>query len=288
MLRGALLLLLMMAGLGVFGCLRAENHLVYRPVRYPAKDYRPPPPPLEDAFLRLADGTKIHARWCPHSDSLDVLLYCHGNAGNLEHRAREVRALWETLGTSVLIFDYPGYGFSEGQPSEAGCYAAAEAAYRWLTDFRHVPPENIIIYGESLGGGVAVDLASRRPCRALVLVRTFAFVPAAAKAPSSATVGPVVQKHFDSLAKIGQCRMPIFLAQADHDRLAPFQQGEQLYAACADRAEFLRLKGLDHNDPLPAEFYTRLRTFLQQRRPAPATGQGQPEGRIRLGSPAAR
>jgi fermentation-respiration switch protein FrsA (DUF1100 family) len=283
MLRRSLLLSLLLVGLG---CLSAENRLVFQPVCYPAKDYRPPPPPLQDAFVRLADGSKVHARWCPHADSPDVLLYCHGNAGNLEQRVREVHALWEALGVSVLIFDYPGYGFSEGQPSEAGCYAAAEAAYRWLTDFRHIPPSNILIYGESLGGGVAVDLASRRPYRALVLVRTFTSLPAVGKAQNSAAVGALMQNRFDSLAKIGQCRGPIFLAQADHDRLVPFQQGKRLYDACADRAEFFRLKGLGHNDPLPAEFYSQLRVFLQAHPQAQV--ESGPAGRIQLGPPAAK
>jgi fermentation-respiration switch protein FrsA (DUF1100 family) len=253
---------LVFAGLAFFGCVSAENRLVFQPTRYPASDYQPPPAPLEDTFLRLADGTKIHARFCPYGNSQQVVLYCHGNAGNLEHRAREVRALAEALGTSVLIFDYPGYGFSEGTPSEAGCYAAAGAAYRWLTDSRRIPPENITIYGESLGGGVAVDLASRRRHRALVLVRTFTSAPDVGRAHSSAVAGALMQNRFDNLAKIRQCRGPILLAQADRDRVIPFAQGEKLYAACADRATFFRLKGLDHNDPLPPEFYAQLRTFL--------------------------
>src|SRR5262249_11571951 len=132
---------------------------------------------LQDVELHTADGTAIHARWRPHPASRGALLYCHGNAGNLEKRGWAVRELGEALGESVLIFDYPGYGRSGGEPGEAGCYAAADAAYEWLVRDCGVRAEDILLYGESLGGGVAVDLASRRPHLALILVRTFTSVP---------------------------------------------------------------------------------------------------------------
>jgi pimeloyl-ACP methyl ester carboxylesterase len=256
--------------LACLGCTAAENRLLYHPVRSDPRNYRPPPPPLQDVYLNLADGTKIHARWCPHPGARGALLFCHGNAGNLEGWGRAARELWEALGESVLIFDYPGYGYSDGSPSEAGCYAAADAAYRWLTENQGIPAGRVILYGESLGGGVAVELASRRPHRALVLVRTFTSVPDVARAQVSSVAPPLMTNRFDSLARIGLCRRPIFLAAADRDRVVPFAQGERLHAACADRAEFYRLRGLGHNDPLPADFYERLRAFLEGRAPAPA------------------
>jgi fermentation-respiration switch protein FrsA (DUF1100 family) len=178
-----------------------------------------------------------------------------------------VRELWQALGESVLIFDYPGYGYSQGQPSEVGCYAAAETAYRWLVETRRIPPERILLYGESLGGGVAVEQASRHPHRALILVRTFASVPEVAQARVASFVGPLVSERFDSVAKIGRCRQPVFIAQADQDRVIPFAQGERLWAACGGPVEFYRLEGLDHNDPLPEGFFTHLREFLQNRAP---------------------
>src|SRR5262249_28235600 len=134
----------------------------------------------EDIFLKSADGNEIHAWWCPTSDwskEKGALLYCHGNAGNLSHRCEGIASWQKQFGTSVLIFDYPGYGRSEGRPSETGCYAAAEAAYNWLVEQKHISGSQILFYGGSLGGGVAVELATHKSHRGLVLVKTFTSVP---------------------------------------------------------------------------------------------------------------
>jgi fermentation-respiration switch protein FrsA (DUF1100 family) len=260
--RGAFLWLALTSTLG---CVSVEDQFVYHPARSLVQDYKPPPSPLQDVELRLDDGTKIHARWCPHLNARGAVLFCHGNAGNLEGWTGAAYPLWKVLGESVLVFDYPGYGYSGGKPSEAGCYAAAEAAYHWLTEARHIAPENIVIYGESLGGGVATELASRHQHRALVLVRTFTSVPDVAQAHLSfLPIKALMKNRFDSLARIGQCQGPVFIAQGDRDCLVPFGQAEQLRAACRGRAEIFPLKGLDHNDLLPPEFYTRLKEFVQE------------------------
>lgn len=247
------------------GCHALENRLVFHPTRTEPRDIAPLPPPLEDVELRTADGGLIHARWSPHPAARGVLLYCPGNAGNLENRGRLMRELWASQERSVLIFDYPGYGRSEGKPSEAGCYAAAEAAFDWLTRVMGIAPERIVIAGESLGGGVAVDLASKKPHQALVLIRTFTSIPEVVQQQFSvSSASAVMFNRFDSLKKISKCQAPIFLAQADNDRLIPFVHAVKLRDACTAPVRFHRLSGLDHNDPLPANFFVELRGFLDQ------------------------
>jgi hypothetical protein len=118
------------------GCASLEHSLLYHPVPITPDEYEAPPPPMEDVELRTADGTMIHARWSPHPDASGAVLYCPGNGGNLEYRAQPISDLRAALGESVLIFDYPGYGRSAGEPSENACYAAADAAYRWLVEKR--------------------------------------------------------------------------------------------------------------------------------------------------------
>jgi fermentation-respiration switch protein FrsA (DUF1100 family) len=259
--------LAMLASLSVAGCTYLEGSLLFHPVKTSPDDSKPPPPPIEDVTLRTADGLKVHARWCPNPAASGAVLYCPGNAGNLEGRARPVHELYQALGESVLIFDYPGYGRSEGRPSEAGCYAAADAAYLWLVESQHIPPDRIILYGESLGGGVAVEQASRRPHRALVLVRTFASIPAVANARIASSAGSLVTNRFESVARLGKCTQPAFIAQADRDRVIPFAHGEHLRSACGGPTELFTLHGLDHNDPLPETFYQRLQEFLRTRAP---------------------
>jgi hypothetical protein len=250
------------------GCLSVENALVYQP-GIGELLYLAPPPPIQDVELKLADGTRIHARWAPHAHGRDVVLFCHGNGGNVEGWGSSVRDIHQQMQASVLIFDYPGYGHSTGQPSEAGCYAAAEAAYHWLTETQKLPPDRILLWGESLGGAVAVELAVRKPHRALVLVRTFTSLPEVADdqfplLPCSL----LMANRFDSLSRIGQCRSPVFIASAAKDRLMQLRHGQRLYAACTGPAEWNVLRGVGHNDPLPGAFYAALRQFLATKAPA--------------------
>jgi hypothetical protein len=166
------------------------------------------------------------------------------------------------LGESVLVFDYPGYGRSGGTPSEAGCYAGADAAYDWLTH-RGIPAERITLVGVSLGGGVAVDLAARRPARALVLVKTFTSIPdVAAHLVLGLPVRRLTTNRFDSLAKIGRCGQPLFVASGTKDHLIPYRHGLTLYEAANGPKTFYPIAGSDHDDPLTPEFFAALREFL--------------------------
>lgn len=259
--RGSYLWLVALAAFA--GCQSLENRLVFHPAQ--ADSTAPLPAHTEDVDLCTADGTKVHARWYPHPNGNGVLLYCHGNAGNLEQRDGLMRQFAASLGRSVLIFDYPGFGRSDGKPSEAGCYASAEMAFDWLTR-RGIPEDRIVIAGESLGGGVAVELACKRPHQALVLIRTFTSIPDVAK--QSLSSAPLLMvNRFNSIERIGACKSPVFIAQADQDRLIPFSHAEQLRDACRVPVQVYVLRGLDHNDPLPPAFFTALRDFLAARRP---------------------
>jgi fermentation-respiration switch protein FrsA (DUF1100 family) len=242
-----------------------ENTMVYRPLRA-QDDWEPARlAEIQDVDLQSADGTRLHAWWLPCPGADGAVLYCHGNAGNLSHRGGSIAKFRELLKMSVLIFDYPGYGKSEGRPSEEGCYKAADAAHGFLTGKQRINPERILIYGGSLGGGVAVDLAARQPHRGLVLVKTFTSAPDA-----GATMFPwlpvrwLMRNRFDNAAKIKNCTRPVFIAHGTADRLIPFAQGKALFDAANPPKEFFALADADHNDPLPLEFFTALRSFLEK------------------------
>ena len=241
-----------------------ENRLLFWPTRA-AADWRSPPiDQVQDVELQTADGTSVHAWWCPVEGTAGAVLYCHGNAGNLSHRGSQVAVWQRQMNMSVLIFDYPGYGKSGGKPTEAGCYAAADAAYEWLIGTAKVPAERILIYGGSLGGGVAVDLASRRPHRALALLHTFTSIPdMAQKQYPWLPARWLVRNRFDNLAKIPQCTRPVFIAHGDCDQLVPYGQSEQLFAAANQPKFFLTLNGCGHNDPAGPEFFDALQKFLK-------------------------
>jgi fermentation-respiration switch protein FrsA (DUF1100 family) len=245
-----------------------ENSLLFHPLQATQGWLAPPNALVQDVDLVAADGGRLHAWWCPTpgwDPSQGAMLYCHGNAANLSHRAEPIAQWQRAMDMAVLIFDYPGYGRCEGKPCEAGCYAAAAAAYDWLTQTKHVPPERVVLYGVSLGGGVAVDLAVRRPHRALVLLSAFTSVPDMAQKLYPWLPGRwLVRNRFDNLAKIGDCTRPVLIAHGTADGLIPFTQGERLFAAANEPKQFVRLEGHGHNDLPSPEFYAALRRFLAE------------------------
>ena len=251
-----------------------ENSLVYHPVRAAEGWFHPPMQPVADVSLKLEDGTPIHAWWCPVDASRGALLYCHGNAGNLSHRGSAVAAWQQEMGLSVLIFDYPGYGKSGGKPSEAGCYAAADAAYDWLLETAGIQAEDVVLYGGSLGGGVAVDLAQRRPHRALVVVSAFTSIPDMAQSLYPWLPGRwLVRNRFDNLAKIRRCTRPVFIAHGDEDALVPFSHGKRLAEAAREPKRFYPMAGHGHNEGPDHGFFTALRQFWKECEKAAAVGK---------------
>jgi fermentation-respiration switch protein FrsA (DUF1100 family) len=245
-----------------------ENRLLYFPTRA-AADWTDPKELLaEDISLQAPDGTPIHAWWCPKSSGDGAILYAHGNGGNLSHRARIYADLQREQNLSVLAFDYPGYGKSGGKPCEAGCYAAADAAYEWLTKTEGMSPERVVLFGESLGGGVVVDLASRRPCRALVLFSTFSSVPEVAKSKFPFfPVQTLMSNRFDSLHKIQDIHRPVFMSHGDADDLIPLKFAQRLFDAAPGPKQMLIDPGRGHHLSLRPEFHTALREFLKQNAP---------------------
>jgi fermentation-respiration switch protein FrsA (DUF1100 family) len=244
-----------------------ENWLVFRPTPASQDWQKLPSPDTQDVQLTSADGTRIHAWWCPAKDSDLALLYCHGNAGNLSHRGISIVKLREKIGASVLIIDYPGYGKSEGTPTEKGCYAAADAAYAWLTDEKKYPPKKILLYGGSLGGGIVTDLASRKEHRALILDKTFTSLPDVAADLYWWLPAPkrlLMTNRFDNLSKIRSVRSPVFIAHGTADELIPYPHGERLFAAANEPKRFYPIPGLGHNESLPDELFTSLKEFLRE------------------------
>jgi len=143
--------------------------------------------PSPSDFEELVFPDKTSAIWCPLAHAELVVLYCHGNYGNISMRAEWVRALQLHLGASVLLFDYPGFGKTPGKPNESGCYQSAQSAFDWLIQ-NGWKSEQIVLCGKSLGAAIALEMARRQPtCRALVLIDPFSNVPDAA--PKSATSG---------------------------------------------------------------------------------------------------
>ncbi len=227
-----------------------ENRLIYFPPRYPAgfpapETYRSD---VEDVWLVTADGVRINTFYHSNPASKQVLLWFHGNAENIGYDLDHLRELAQ-IGVNILAVDYRGYGRSGGSPDEAGVYRDADAAYDYLTEQRHFRAQDIVIYGHSLGGAVAVNLASRRPCGGLIVQSSFTSARAMARRMFGIPlIEYVVKSRFDSLERIREVRAPILIVHGTRDTVVPFSMGQELFTAAPEPKRFFPIQGAGHNN----------------------------------------
>lgn len=201
----------------------------------------------EQISFPTADGLLLQGWYVPASHPDLTVIFCHGNAGNIGHRLESIK-LFHDLGLACLIFDYRGYGASQGRPTEKGTYWDVEAAYRWLTEDRGVDHNQIIVFGRSLGGSIAAYLASTWPVRGLVVESTFTSYP---------DIGHRLYPYFpvrlfalyrygtaDYLAKT---TCPVMLIYSKDDRIIPFEFGQKLFDLANEPKQLVQISG-GHND----------------------------------------
>ncbi|MFH1726419.1 MAG: alpha/beta hydrolase [Elusimicrobiota bacterium] len=227
--------------------------------------------PYEDVLFQAGDGVPLHGwyldagrprpsnmfvdepplpelrRLSSAADKAPVILFFHGNGGNISHRVQKLR-IFRQMGLSVFIFDYRGYGKSRGRPSEAGTYRDGRAAAETLVRDYGVEPGRIVYYGESLGCAVAVETALSLPPRAVILDSAFT---------STADMGRlilpflpvrwIIRFRYDSLSKIGRLQAPLLAMHSPDDDIVPFAMGQRLYHAAPEPKRFIETRG-NHND----------------------------------------
>lgn len=217
---------------------------------YPSKNLQSSPKDwgmqYEDVSLETSDGKQLHAWYMPCPGADRVVLFFHGNAGNISHRGESV-AIFHRLGLNVFIIDYRGYGNSQGIPTEGGLYLDAIASWQYLTQVRSIKKANIIIFGRSLGGSVASNLAAKVHPGALILESTFSSARDMAK-----SVFPLLSRllilrfSFNSLAKVNKIECPLLVLHSKEDEIIPFHMGRKIFHAANQPKFFVTMKG-DHN-----------------------------------------
>lgn len=201
----------------------------------------------EEVNFKTADGVALHGWYIPHIGAKQVVLFFHGNAGNISHR-RETLALFHRLRLNVLMVDYRGYGKSEGVTTEAGLYLDAAAAWSYLIDKKNFDAQQIVIFGRSIGGVVATDLAATVPARALILESTFNSSQDFAHA-TFPVLSRLVYLRFDfnSEDKIPKVNSPVLVLHSPDDEIIPFELGLRLFDAANEPKTFVRMRG-GHNN----------------------------------------
>jgi fermentation-respiration switch protein FrsA (DUF1100 family) len=202
---------------------------------------------FEDVWVESAPGVEVHGWYVPHPRARGTVLFFHGNAGSIGLRLDWVR-MFHDLGYAVYMIDYRGYGRSRGEPTEAGTYADATAAWAHLTQARGTAPQDIVIAGESLGGAVAAELASRTTPRALILQSTFLSIPTlAGEIYRFLPVRWLSRYRYDTEARMQAISAPVLIAHSPQDELVPYRHGRELFARAAGPKHFVELRG-GHNE----------------------------------------
>ncbi len=248
-----------------------EEKLIY----FPSREIEATPEALtlehQDVFLDASDGTRVHGWFLPaprrRSPSATVLV-CHGNAGNISGRLDRSVLLHGRLGVDVFLFDYRGFGRSEGRPTEEGTYLDAVAAHRYLVEERGIAPERLILFGESLGAAVAIELSLRKDAVALVLEAPFTSIADMVRVayPFLAPFNAFVRTRYDNLTKISRVALPLLIFHGRRDPTVPFEQGETLFHSAREPKTFVAVENAGHADAFLVggeAYWNAWRSFLQ-------------------------
>ena len=221
---------------------------------------------LEDVWFQAADGARLFGWYVESQTDRPVILWCHGNAGNIINRLENLRELYR-LGLSVFLFDYRGYGRSPGQPSEEGLYQDALGAHDYLTRTRMVRPERIIIFGRSLGAAVAGELAVQKPAAGLILESSFPSIEAVAKLHyGGMPVHWLIGADFKLVDRLPQLLLSKLIIHGDKDDIIPIELGRQVFEAAMPPKFFYVIAGADHNNTYQvggAAYFRRWAQFVQ-------------------------
>ncbi len=203
---------------------------------------------FEDAWIDTGDGERLHGWYIPADDARGTMLFFHGNAGNISHRMESI-LIFNRLGLNVLIVDYRGYGQSSGKTGEQGTYADAKAAWDYLVEQRRLPPERIVIFGRSLGGGVGAWLASRPGIEPAGVIIESSFSSGMDMGRRLYPVLPVrliTRIKYPVREYITEVRAPVMVVHSRDDEIIPFDMGQTIYQAAPEPKTFFEMGG-DHN-----------------------------------------
>jgi uncharacterized protein len=205
----------------------------------------------EDVWFPAADGTKLHGWLVPAPGARFTVVWFHGNAGNISHRVHSIGYLHRLLRTNVFIFDYRGYGQSQGTRfslSEPATYRDGEGAVAYVRSRRDLADTRLVYFGQSLGAAVAVELARHTPPAGLILETTFSTLKDVARVHYPYIPLVFLQTKYETIRKLPEIRVPILILHGDRDEVVPLEQAERLYAAANEPKALYVIRGARHND----------------------------------------
>jgi fermentation-respiration switch protein FrsA (DUF1100 family) len=246
-----------------------EEQFIFFPSKYPSGIYEDAKyiPRLRDCWITTEDSVRIHGWFAPAENALATLVMAHGNAGNISHRIPIIRQLQST-GFNVLMFDYRGYGKSEGSPDEEGIYKDGKAVLDYTLTLPEVNPKRIVLWGTSLGGAVVIEVATQRTAAALILEATFTSMQEMAGIHYSFLPARyILRTKLNSIEKISSIHIPILSIHGTEDEIVPLDMGKELFDKANEPKEFYEIPGADHNNTFfvgGTKYYTTVKEFVNK------------------------
>lgn len=244
-----------------------ENKIIYHPAKFPVGQWDTSgiPLPIQEVWFKAEDGVKLHGWYVPHEEAEASFLFFHGNAGNLSHRTENVFLLYH-LKLNVFIFDYRGYGKSEGDPDERGIRLDSQAAYDMLMAQPGVSARSLILFGRSLGGVFAAYIASQNPAAGLILESSFTNAKdMAGRMFPILPVGWFMSSELDTLSYVAHLNVPKLFLHGTADSIIPYTLGRELYQGAADPKEFYNIAGAGHNNTIRvggSDYFDKIKEFI--------------------------
>jgi uncharacterized protein len=221
---------------------------------------------FEDLFFATRDGLRLNGWLIPHRQARSTLIWFHGNAGNISHRVENIKLLHDKVKVNIFIFDYRGYGRSEGRASEEGTYLDGEAALAFIQKRLATEPKKIILFGRSMGAAVAAEMANRFDSQGLILETPFLSVREMAREIFPfLPIGFLLRTQYDVRQKIQKIKTPLLVLHGDQDEVVPFAQGKMVFAAAPEPKKFFTIAGARHNDTYligGEPYFEQLRAFI--------------------------
>jgi len=262
-----LFLILIVSSFAIMFYDKIENHFVFYPEK--SLDVLPSEFALEftDCYFTTPDGERLHGWFFPPEGDTPVLLFCHGNAGNISHRLENIQLLLNR-GLGVFIFDYRGYGRSTGDPSEKGIYIDGKSAYNHLIQHHGILPENIVLFGRSLGACVAIELSLKNRARCIIIESAFTSIKDMAKRLFPFVIfSSLLPDHYNNFVKIRNVTMPKLFIHGQKDTLVPLSMGKELFMISPEPKDFFPIEKAGHNDTFIVggdEYFNKLISFIER------------------------
>jgi fermentation-respiration switch protein FrsA (DUF1100 family) len=261
------LLSLIVLSTTLFGGCRIEDRFIFHPDHVTDRDPSHIGLRFEDVFFTTQDDLRLHGWFIPHQDARATLVWFHGNAGNISDRLLNIKLLHDRINTNIFIFDYRGYGRSEGTISEKGTYLDGEAAIKSLLGRDDAAARRLILFGRSLGAAVAAEMAIRFNSLGLILESPFVSIREMARAIfPSLPIACLLRTRYDTMEKVRLVKTPLLVLHGDRDATVPFAQGKRVFEIASHPKKFHRIVGASHNDTFLVggeEYYGALRDFIE-------------------------